>query len=758
MVGNTFAFPFFYQPQFRFSMKFVYQVIVVILLFAIAYSTQAQVSGRVSSENSLSLEGVHILNQTSKSHAHSDQKGYFEIENTHKGDILLITHVGFLPQLVQIQSSRSLNIYLQEKVFDLEEVYVSPRVDAINVLADFNIKTNPVNTSQEILRQVPGLFIGQHAGGGKAEQIFLRGFDIDHGTDISISVDGMPVNMVSHAHGQGYADLHFVIPETINQLNFGKGPYYANQGNLATAGYVELKTIDALTENQVKLEVGQFNSQRVLGMFQLVNGEKHKAYIASEYQLTDGPFDSPQNFNRLNIMAKYSGQTSSSDHLKVIGSIFSSQWDASGQVPKRAIDNGSIGRFGAIDDTEGGQTSRANFSVEHTKIISPSRFLTSNLYYSNYQFELYSNFTFFLDDPINGDQIRQKENRDLFGLSSEYNQSIHLGLFDGSFTIGAGLRSDIVNNNELSHTKNRTIVLDSIQFGDIHEINAFSYANMSLESGKWVINPGFRFDRFDFNYTDALKPYQTQQTLKSIISPKLNILYNLSNQLQLYVKSGKGFHSNDTRLITGNINKNILPAAWGTDLGFISKPTQNLLINTAIWYLYSEQEFVYVGDAGIVEPSGRSRRMGVDLSFRHQPSNWLFWNFDINYTVARAIDEPEDQNYIPLAPDLTAVSGISIIHPSGIYGGIRMRHINDRPANEDNSIIAKGYTVIDGNIGHQWNHLDLSVNVQNLFDVEWNETQFATESRLKDELNAVEEIHFTPGTPFFLKGSLTYKF
>ena len=218
-------------------MKFVYQVIVVILLFAIAYSTEAQVSGRVSSENSLPLEGVHILNQTSKSHAHSDQKGYFEIENTHKGDTLLITHVGYLPQLVQIQSSKSLNIYLQEKVFDLEEVYVSPRVDAINVLADFNIKTNPVNTSQEILRQVPGLIIGQHAGGGKAEQIFLRGFDIDHGTDISISVDGMPVNMVSHAHGQGYADLHFVIPETINQLNFGKGPYYANQGNLATAGF-----------------------------------------------------------------------------------------------------------------------------------------------------------------------------------------------------------------------------------------------------------------------------------------------------------------------------------------------------------------------------------------------------------------------------------------------------------------------------------------------------------------------------------------
>ena len=174
--------------------------------------------------------------------------------------------------------------------------------------------------------------------------------------------------------------------------------------------------------------------------------------------------------------------------------------------------------------------------------------------------------------------------------------------------------------------------------------------------------------------------------------------------------------------------------------------------------MYSEQEFVYVGDAGIVEPSGRSQKMGIDFSFRHQPISWMFWNFDINYTIARAIDEPEDQNYIPLAPDLTAVSGISIIHPSGLYGGLRMRHIDDRPANEDNSIIAKGYTVIDGNIGHQWNNLDLSINVQNLFDVEWNETQFATESRLKDELNAVEEIHFTPGTPFFLKGSLTYKF
>ncbi|MEO1653079.1 MAG: TonB-dependent receptor plug domain-containing protein, partial [Bacteroidota bacterium] len=249
-----------------------------------------------------------------------------------------------------------------------------------------------VITAQEILRRVPGLFIGQHAGGGKAEQIFLRGFDIDHGTDVNLTVDGMPVNMVSHAHGQGYADMHFLIPETIDQIDFGKGPYYAHKGNFNTAGYVDFETKNRLDNSLVKLEYGRFNTFRSVGLFNLVNTEKNNAYLAAEYTLTDGPFDASQNFTRFNLMGKYTGQVSSRDRFSLLVSHFTSKWDASGQIPNRAVDAGLIGRFGAIDDTEGGSTTRTNVMGEFIRNLNANTFLKSHAFYSHYTFELFSNF------------------------------------------------------------------------------------------------------------------------------------------------------------------------------------------------------------------------------------------------------------------------------------------------------------------------------------------------------------------------------
>ncbi len=174
--------------------------------------------------------------------------------------------------------------------------------------------------------------------------------------------------------------------------------------------------------------------------------------------------------------------------------------------------------------------------------------------------------------------------------------------------------------------------------------------------------------------------------------------------------------------------------------------------------MFLEQEFVYVGDAGIIEPSGKTQRQGVDLSIRYQPLKWLFWNFDVNYTYARAVEEEAGKDYIPLAPDFTLVSGINLIFESGIYAGANVRHIKDRPANEDNSIIAKGYTVVDVNMGYSWKSLNFGIQIQNLLNTEWNETQFATESRLQNETKSVEEIHFTPGIPFYIMGMVEYKF
>ncbi|WP_299104549.1 TonB-dependent receptor [uncultured Tenacibaculum sp.] len=732
--------------------------LIMFCSFLISQQFIAQtLKGKITTQDDIPVIEAHILNTNDKHHTHSNQRGAFVLHHVTVGDTLVVTHINYKKTKIVVKNFEPINIILEENMVSLDEITIGKKLNALNVITAVDIQTSPVNSSQEILQKVPGLFIGQHAGGGKAEQIFLRGFDIDHGTDITISADGMPVNMVSHAHGQGYADLHFVIPETVDKIDFGKGAYYADKGNFNTAGYVNFKTKNRLKSNLVKLEVGQFDTKRLLGMFNLINNNKQSAYIASEYILTDGYFESPQSFNRLNIFGKYTANVSDSDKVGVTLSHFTSKWDASGQIPQRAVNNGSITRFGAIDDTEGGKTSRSNFLLTYDKILSENSSIKNKVYYNKYHFELFSNFTFFLGDPVNGDQIKQKESRNIFGFNSEYTQD--LVDIDANFTAGISLRNDQSSNNELSHTLNRRQTLNQIQFGDINETNFGAYASANFNFGKFTINPAIRLDYFNFEYNNNLQTnYQTQSQTASIVSPKLNMFYNYNEDLQFYIKTGKGFHSNDTRVVVAQNGKEILPASYGFDAGFMWKPMPKLLINTAYWYLFLEQEFVYVGDAGIVEPSGKTKRQGIDFSLRYEPIHQLYFNLDANYAHARASEEASGQDYIPLAPDFTLSSGITYKSELGFYGGMQLRHIGDRPANEDNSIIAEGYTVTDLNLGYSLKNVTFGLQIQNLFDIDWNETQFATESRLPGEANSTEEIHFTPGTPFFLKGSVTVNF
>lgn len=733
-------------------------LILMILIFGLTSYGQIQ-KGKVLGSHGNPVENAYLVNTNSENHAHTNEFGFFSIDKTVVGDVLKINALGYKKTSFTI-SSPDIIIVLEDDIFRLNEIVIQPKLSAMNVISKIDLQTTPVNSSQEILRKVPGLFIGQHAGGGKAEQLFLRGFDIDHGTDIAIAVDGMPVNMVSHAHGQGYADLHFVIPETVEKIDFGKGTYYANKGNFATACYVGFQTKDKLEKSSIGLEIGQFNTLRTVGLFNLLGNQKtQSAYIATEYILTDGPFDSPQNFNRINLLGKYSTILSDNSKLSVLASRFSSKWDASGQIPQRLIDNGTISRFGSVDDTEGGNTSRTNVNVSLSKPIDENTFLKANAFYSNYQFELYSNFTFFLEDPINGDQIKQKENRAIYGMNAELNQKTNLNDVAVLFQYGVGFRADAAKDSELSHTLNRRSVLENIKLGDIDESNLFSYFNSEFNFGKLMINPAIRLDYFKFNYQDKLTTdYKTQSESKVKFSPKLNFIYSQNNNLQFFLKSGIGFHSNDTRVVVQNNGKQVLPTAIGADIGTIWKPFPKLIVNSALWYLFLEQEFVYVGDAGIIEPSGKSKRMGAELGLRYQLNDWLYFDADANYTYARSIDEPKDQDYIPLAPDFTTTGGLSFQKTQGFSGGLRYRYLKSRPANEDNSIVAKGYFVSDFNVNYQYKSINFGISIENLFDTVWNETQFATESRLQNESESVEEIHFTPGTPFFMKGKITYTF
>ncbi len=727
---------------------------VLFLLLAIVGYSQIQ-KGIVIDSEGKPIENAYLINSNSQSHAHTDEFGNFSIDKTNISDVLVVSAIGY--KKIEYKTILfPINIVLEDDVYLLDQVVIQSKFNVMSVISKIDLETKPVNSSQEILRKVPGLFIGQHAGGGKAEQLFLRGFDIDHGTDIAIDVDGIPVNMVSHAHGQGYADLHFVIPETIEKIDFGKGTYFANKGDFATAGYVSFQTKEKIDKSSLNFEVGQFNTKRTVGIFNLLEKQKNQnAFLTTEYILIDGPFDSPQNFKRLNLFGKYNSLFANNSKLSLTVSRFTSKWDASGQIPQRLIDNGSLSRFGAVDNTEGGLTSRTNFNVAFIKTLNENTVLKTNAFYSKYQFELYSNFTFFLEDPINGDQIKQKENRDIYGLNTEIQKKYN----SSSYQFGFGFRADATQDTELSHTLGRYQTLEKIKLGDIDQTNIFSYLNVSFDFGKLKINPALRIDYFKFDYQDKLSTlYKTQTENKTKFSPKLNFIFTQNNNLQFFLKSGLGFHSNDARVVVAQTGKQILPTAFGSDLGTIFKATPKLIINSSLWLLNLEQEFVYVGDAGIVEPSGKSRRLGVDLGLRYQLNNYLFFDADANYTYARSITEPKGQDYIPLAPDFTSTGGFSISNYKRFSGGLHYRYLKDRPANEDNSILAKGYMVSDMNINYKMKQFTLGISFENIFNTKWNETQFATESRLQNEIDSVEEIHFTPGIPFYFKGKVSYTF
>ncbi|MEZ0541774.1 TonB-dependent receptor [Fibrella arboris] len=744
--------------------------------FSLAVAHRGGLVGTVADQaTGLPVRGVNVQVWGLGKTAVTNELGQYRFANLPAAPYRIeLSHVGYAPVSVTatVQDDRitSVQTQLTSAAVQLGEVTVSAeRAHDQQLISSLDIKLRPITNSQEILRLVPGLFIGQHAGGGKAEQIFLRGFDLDHGTDIRLTVDGMPVNMVSHAHGQGYADLHFVIPELVEGVDFKKGPYQADKGNLATAGWVDFRTRTVLDRSFAKLEVGQYGTYRAVAGVNLLGephspaarkGKDQSAYIASEYSYSDSYFDNPQRFNRVNLTGKYHGHLSDNTVLTLTGSTFWSKWNHSGQIPDRAIASGLTDFFGSIDPTEGGETSRTNANVQLVTVTPRNHVIKQQVFYSKYNFELYSNFTFFKEDTVNGDQIRQKEHRNLFGYTGSYATQTTLGKSQWTTTLGAQYRHDITNGTELSHTRNRTETLNRIQYGNVNELNAALYADELVQlSDRFTVNAGVRYDFFRSQYTDLLTATPTTgQATQGILSPKLNLYYTVNPAWQFYLNTGRGFHSNDARVVVAQQGRTgeILPAAYGSDLGVIMKPFPKLLINAAAWYLWLQQEFVYVGDEGVVEPSGRSRRMGIDLSARYQLTPHLYADLDLNTATPRAIDAEADQNYLPLAPVFTSTGGLSLQSNSGLSGSLRYRYMADRPANETNSIVAKGYFVNDLQLNYSRKNYTLGLSVQNLFNVRWKETQFATESRLKGEAAPVNEIHFTPGTPFFARLSWTY--
>jgi hypothetical protein len=521
-------------------------------------------------------------------------------------------------------------IMLCRKQAGLANVVISTSAKSpYKIIAETDIAIRGVSHSQEVLRIVPGLFIGQHQGGGKAEQIFLRGVDNDHGTDINIQADGMPVNMVSHAHGQGYADSHFIIPETIEQVVFTKGPYNTERGDGAITGNLEFLTTNRIKNNVIKVEGGQYQTYRAVAMINLLPGKtvsKASWYAASEYKYSNSYFDNPQHFKRFNFFTKFTYCVSRAQTLTISASTFWSRWAASGQLPERAIDSGYVSYFGALDSTEGGETFRTNVNLQFTSFLRNGDRIKNQLYYSRYGIDLHSNFTFFLHDPVNGDAIRQRENRHLLGYSGSWIGTQDIGTIKATTTAGVNIRFDATNGTELSHTKDRYILLKREKFGDITQLGSGVYLSETLRfDRRWIVEGSLRYDHFYYRYHNRLEgdtsfaglgKYKAQNQK---LSPKLNIRYQAVSNAQVYLSLGKGFHTNDARVVVKESGNKTAPSALGADIGILCKPVQNVFLQAAVWYMHLQQEFVYGGDGGTVEFNGRTQRIGFDVSGRYQP-------------------------------------------------------------------------------------------------------------------------------------------
>jgi outer membrane receptor protein involved in Fe transport len=791
--------------------KIIFYFLVFVFSNSFAHNA-GNICGVVSdSKNGTPLIGVNIQFKNSLIGTTTDLNGKYELKNIQIGTYeLVFSAVGYQSVVHNIDVKENLtdtlNIKFEESVIGLNEVTIQG-IRPISAASSREIRAidmqlKPFRSSQDMLLMVPGLFIAQHQGGGKAEQIFLRGFDCDHGTDISVNVDGMPVNMVTHAHGQGYADLHFLISETVDEMEVNKGPYLANYGDFYTAGAVNFKTKDILENNLVKVEAGGFNTQKYTLMFQPDNGgEEQNGYLAMQYHHSDGSFLNPEKFERMNIFGKYFFQLTRNSKLTFSADGFSTGWDASGQIPDRAVKKHIIkNRFDALDNMEGGVTNRKNVTINYKFLSSNGNEFEVNSFFTQYNFKLFSNFTYFLIDTVNGDMIEQNEHRTMQGLNANYKFTSSWFGFCQLNTIGGGYRGDLIDV-QLWHSPNRER-MNVFTNDEIDEQNLNTWFQQEFVfSPKIRMVWGIRHDYFTFSKDDKVGsaldsinnglPHASGDAFQSVFSPKINFIISPIRNLDVFLNFGQGFHSNDARDavigakvselsntwknegisssdIDSRLNKynfnpemrNIgtLPKATAGEIGIKSKLFDKLHLSISGWYLYLDKEFVYAGDGGTTELSNPTQRIGVDAEARLSILSWLWADVDVSAAKGTIKNVPDSINHIPLAPTLTATGGVSVVREQGFSGSIRFRHLSDRPANEDNSVVALGHTLFNASLAYNYKKFTFTINGENLLNREWNEAQFATETRLKGEKQGVTDLCYTPGNPRNFQFGISYKF
>jgi outer membrane receptor protein involved in Fe transport len=616
----------------------------------------------------------------------------------------------------------------------------------------------PLLRPGEVLETVPGLIVTQHSGDGKANQFFMRGFNLDHGTDFATAVLGVPVNLPTHAHGQGYSDLNFLIPELIATVRYRKGPYAVEQGDFAAAGAASIEYLRALAAPFAELGFGENGFRRALAAASSRVGPGHLLLAAERYE-NDGPWDIPQGYRKRNgVLRLSSGDERDGFDVSLLA--YDARWTATDQIARRAVDAGIVGRFGTLDATSGGDTARIALSSQWARRTADGA-TRANLYAVDYRLDLYSNFTYFLTDPVNGDQFEQVDRRRYYGGGLSHTWSLGRGATASRLTMGASVRHDDIDHAGLRLTRARQR-LTTIRADRVRQSAAALYAAADVPWTDWLRTVvGVRADGQRVE-VDSDTPANSGGRTAHLLTPKLAAVFGPFAHTEFYAAYGHGFHSNDARGATIRVNPDprdpgfgapaervpLLVRAKGTELGVRSGAIAGLQTSLALWRLALGSELVFVGDAGTTEASRPSRRQGVEFANYWTPRRGLTVDADFAYSRARFRDPDPAGDRIPGAIERTASLGAVFDAGGRFFGGARLRYFGPRPLIEDDSVRSASSTLVNAKLGWRFARgLEVSAEVLNLFDRKVNDIEYFYESQLAGEPAPVADIHFHPAEP-----------
>ena len=623
--------------------------------------------------------------------------------------------------------------------------------------ADFS--TRPLARVGELVEVVPGMIATQHSGPGKANQYFLRGFNLDHGSDFSTSFDGMPVNMRTHAHAQGYMDLNFIIPEVIERVDFQKGPYFADTGDFSLAGSSAMKTYDSLEKGFTELTLGQRDEIRLVtaNSFELGSGDLLYAF---EHHQTDGFFVLDQDVRKYNGLLKYTGELAGIPS-QITVSAYDSQWISTNQVPQRAVTSGLIDRFGFIDPDLGGDSHR--YSI--TGMFNLGNW-DLNLYSSAYYMSLINNPTYILNDPVHGDEFEQEDERVLFGGSLKNERDMEFFGVPVRRTVGIDSRYDDVGELNLFNTQSKQRT-GSIREDEVQELSIGAFAELQFTlTEKLRATVGLRADYYDFDVS-ALRPENSGSDSDSLWQPNYGVAYRMSDRIELYGNYGRGFHSNDVRAAVNRVDpitgdptdqQDVLVIGEGGEVGFRYDSLKGFNIAVAYFELATDSELVFVGDAGTTEPSDPTRRRGIELNSFWEINDDLVFDFTAAKTQGHFRGLPANADSITDAHEGVASAGLTYVGQSGIVASIRLRHFGDAALAEDESVFKESSTLVNLGISYAQPRWEIGLDVLNVFDAADDDIAYFFESRLPGETAGVEDIHFHPSNPRSVRGLLKLKF